>query len=161
MKKMMFALALLVVGLGASAPKAYAVGDFSSGNWRGYAVIENGRFSLCRMSANYSNNYSLVFGITGDGNLLFALANSTWNLNVGNRPEMRLQIDRGPALVREGRIIDRITVAMFMTDRDSIYNQVRYGSNIRVSVGTATESFTLQGTYNALQSLLACAARYR
>lgn len=161
MRRILFALAMVIAGLSATTPKAYAIGDFTSGNWRGYAVIDNGRFSLCRMSAGYSNGYSLVFAISGNGRLLFSVAKTDWNYRVGSTATIRIQIDNNAPVYRTAEVVDKITVASVIDDRVSFFNSLRYGNRFAIEVGNIKTSFTLQGTYNALQSLLACAARYR
>ena len=161
-RKIVSGLLVAAAAVCASTVGAVATGDFKSGNWTGYAVFNNNGFSLCRMSASYTNSYKLTFGISRTESVLIAISNSTWTLNnVGNEVSMRLQIDDLPALVRQARVIDKITVALNFTDSDYFYQRLRSGRSLRIAVGTASRSFSLQGTSAALNRLLTCVRTYK
>jgi hypothetical protein len=143
----------ICVGLlmsGFAATPASAVGEFSSGNWRGGAFYNGGNFSHCAMFAPYVTGWKLLFSINREGYVDLGLEHADLNLTVGNTADFRMQIDSSPVITRTFKVLDRTLIATTFTGSVDWFQRLRKGRNLRIWIGDSTESFSLQGTNNAL-----------
>jgi hypothetical protein len=150
----------LIVGALLATPAA-ATGEFSSGNWKGAAFFEKGRFTNCLMFAPYVTGWRMVFSMDGQGYVDLGFEHADLSLTPGNSADFRLQIDRSPVISRNFKALSRTMFATTFTGSVDWFQRLRKGRNLKIWIGNSTESFSLQGTNSALAKLFACVARYR
>ena len=152
-------LALIVGGLFVSP--AEATGEFQSGNWKGAAFFDNGRFTNCLMFAPYVTGWKMVFSMDGEGYVDLGFEHSDLSLTPGNSADFRMQIDKSPVITRNFKALSTTMFATTFTGSVDWFQRLRRGRDLKIWIGDSLESFSLQGTNKALARLFTCVANYR
>jgi len=143
---------------------AVAADNFTSGNWRGGAVLEGGKFTQCNMWAPYINNWDLMFAMTQSGDFRLGLRNRqidmTWVKLFGQKLAVRMQIDDSPVVIKAFTATSA-TVASASVANLGWEKALRSGKALRVHTGSRVRRFPLAGIDPALSLLSACAAKHR
>jgi hypothetical protein len=143
---------------------AAAADNFSSGNWRGGAVLEGGKFVQCNMWAPYINNWDLMFAMTQSGDFRLGLRNRqldmTWVRLFGQKLAVRMQIDDKPVVIKAFTAASATVASTSIADL-GWEKALRSGKVLRVHTGARVRRFPLAGIDPALTLLSACAAKHR
>ena len=145
----------------AFASPAAATGDFQSGNWKGAAFFDGGRFTNCLMFAPYVTGWKMVFSIDSEGYVDLGFEHSDLDLSPGNTADFRVQIDGSPVITRNFKALSRTMFATTFTGSVDWFQRLRKGRDLKIWIGGTRESFSLQGTNKALARLFTCVATYR
>src|SRR4029077_16040578 len=160
MRAILGAVALIALTM----PSALAADNFVSGNWRGGAVLDGGKFVQCNMWAPYINNWDLMFAMTQSGDFRLGLRNQkldmTWSQLFGQKLGVRMQIDDSPVVIKAFTATSA-TVASTSIANLGWDKALRGGKVLRVHTGSRVRRFPLAGIDPALSQLSACAAKHR
>ena len=160
MRSIFTAVALIAI---ATAP-ALGADNFTSGNWRGGAVLDGTKFVQCNMWAPYINNWDLMFAMTKSGDFRLGLRNQkldmTWSQLFGQKLGVRMQIDDHPVIIKAFTATSA-TVASTSIANLGWDKALRSGKVLRVHTGSRVRRFPLAGIDPALSQLSACAAKHR
>ncbi|MEM7302710.1 MAG: hypothetical protein AAF468_16660 [Pseudomonadota bacterium] len=134
---------------------------FQIGNWKAgvYISDKDGRFTHCAASANYKSGIELLFSINYRRHWSVGFSKKTWNLTVGNKYDVRYQVDRGRIYDGTATAIGKDLVKLNLPARSSIFNAMRRGRMLKVAAGNEVMKFSLTSTSRMLKSLLNCATR--
>lgn len=133
----------------------------SYGTWKGgiYINDKTGEFSHCVVSANYKSGITLLFSVTRSINWQVGFSKKTWNLTVGNKYQVRYQVDRHKVFSGTARAVTKKLSTIKLPATARLFNQMRRGRVLRVEAGDDLLKFNLTGTKRMLSRLLRCAKR--
>lgn len=152
-----FALALML----ADVVPAAATGEFSSGNWKGAAFHEGGKFTHCAMLAPYISGWRLLFSIDRAGEVSLGLHNNKVEMFPGQKAAIWIQVDNDPVVIRAFKAVrTQLVVTTFPANADW-FQRLRKGKQLKVNVGKRLPRFSLAGVDEALTALFACADKNR
>jgi hypothetical protein len=147
----------LCAGLMAFSALSANAADFRSGNWQGSAFFDNsGHFTHCAMSASYGETLFL-FSINNSYHWTMGFANPQWNLEVGKVVPLRYYIDRGSVMDAKATVIGKDIVSIELQSTASLFERMRKGWTLYLQAEGKDFTFSLEGTYRALDTLLNCA----
>src|SRR3954469_25963930 len=154
----------LIAAATAATMPALAADNFTSGNWRGGAVLDGTKFVQCNMWAPYINNWDLMFAMTQSGDFRLGVRNQkldmTWSQLFGQKLGVRMQIDDNPVIIKAFTATSA-TVASTSISSLGWDKALRSGKVLRVHTGSRVRRFPLAGIDPALSQLSACAAKHR
>lgn len=159
------ALFLAVAASLLAVPPATAarVEHFKIGNWDGgaYTHSKTGKFNHCAASARYRNGNSLVFAIYKNRSWALGMVNKAWNLKVGDTYPVRYRIDSGSELSGKAGAIAGNQIKLPLPGDNKLFNRMRRGSLLTVSLGFKTVKFKLTDTNAILTRLFDCVDDWR
>jgi hypothetical protein len=158
MRVMLAATGALAVAL---ASPAYAVGEFSSGNWKGAAFFKGSRFTHCAMTAEYAAEWRMIFTMERDGDIVLGLHNPRLDIKRGSMAAVLMQIDNSPVITRQFVAINPNLIGTTFTSNVDWFQRLRKGLGLKIKFGERVQNFSLKGTNDALVALFACAAKFR
>jgi hypothetical protein len=139
--------------------------EFTSGNWSGGAYSYDdgsGRWSHCVISAYYPGHAAgLMFSLSDGYVMMMGVATDTPRFHgVDNFPVV-LRVDRHAPISAEAIVMpgEQLATLQF-EDLDSALDLMRRGRMLEIDSQFGTSSFSLEGTYRALEAAYDCAARY-
>lgn len=149
----------------ASTAPAAAVGEFSSGSWKGWARFEGSKFVHCAMWAPYINRWDLLFAVNPVGELQVGLRSQKIDMTpamiFGQKAALRMQVDDDPVVIKAFTTLNPTTVATMFAPKDEWIGQLRTGKALRINTGRKVLRFPLKGLKEALATLQACTAKHR
>lgn len=142
---------------------AARIEHFKIGNWDGgaYTHSKTGKFNHCAASAQYRNGNSLVFAIFRDRTWALGIVNKDWKLKVGDTYPVRYRIDSGSELSSKAGAIATNQIKFSLPGDDRLFNRMRRGSLLTVSLGFKTTKFSLTDTDAILTRLFKCVGEWR
>ncbi len=160
MARIVFALSLMFVFVWVdpvdAANLAESSDEFRVGPWHGRRIYNrSGRFSYCLVSAHYRNGHNLLFAVHRDDRFAVGVSNPTWNAHRGRRFEVLVSID-GRSMHNTIEIIGEHTFLMWQPA--GTFEAFQRGRWLRIAStdGSFRVRFSLRGTQEALDRLLAC-----
>lgn len=137
--------------------------DFEIGNWGGsaYTHSETGKFSHCAASAEYKNGNALIFSIDRQLTWAFGIYNENWELTVDDTYPVHYRIDSGRELSGEATAVSPTQVKVPLPGDDSLFNRMRRGSRLTVTLRSQTMKFDLTSTSQMLAKLFNCVIEWR
>lgn len=134
-----------------------------TGNWDGgaYTHSKTGKFSHCAASAKYRNGNILIFAIFKNRSWALGIANKEWTLKVGDTYPVRYRIDKGAELGGKARAVADNQIKLPLPGDDKLFNRMRRGSLLTVSLGFKTAKFDLADTDAILTRLFDCVGEWR
>jgi hypothetical protein len=157
-------LALALV-LGRAVPAlGFEVADkFQHEGWAGEAVFQDGQFRQCHMWMPEINNWDLGLSLDRSGELRLGLRTQTldqfWQMLFGQKTALRIQIDRGPVLIKAFTSVTPklVSTSLKGTDWD---RRLPNGELFRVNPTGRVKLFHLTGIKEAMGKLRACVAKH-
>jgi hypothetical protein len=158
------AILAFVLALAGTEPAA-AVGEFTSGQWKGAAYFKDGKFFRCAIYAPYINRWDLFFSVDDAGYFSVLLRNEKLELLgdmiFGNKIGIRLQIDDTPVVIRPFTAISpNLLETKFASNLDWV-QRLPTGKVLRINAGSRVWRFPLTDLKGALPLLHACAAKHK
>lgn len=152
--------ASLLIALPATAAR---VEHFTIGNWDGgaYTHTKTGKFNHCAASASYRNGDALIFAIYKDRTWALGIVNKGWKLKVGDTYPVRYRIDNGAPLSGTAGAIADTQIKLPLPGNNSLFNRMRHGSLLIVSIKSKTTKFKLTSTSEILARLFDCVEKWR
>lgn len=131
------------------------------GTWKGgiYINDKTGEFSHCAVSANYKSGITLLFSVTRTTNWQVGFSKKSWKLKVGNKFNVRYQVDRHKVFRGTARAATKKLAIIKLPATAQLFNQMRRGRVLLVKAGDDLLKFNLTGTKKMLSRLLRCAKR--
>jgi hypothetical protein len=153
---------LVAVGaLIALAGPAEAIGEFSSGNWKGAAFFKGSRFTHCAMTAEYAAGWRMIFTMERDGDVVLGLYNPRLDIKRGSQAAVLMQIDDSPVITRQFIAISPSLIGTTFTSNVEWFQRLRKGLGLKIKFGERVQNFSLRGTNDAMVVLFACTAKFR
>jgi hypothetical protein len=154
--------AALCVGVSFDLAHAATLESYQVGNWQAaaYSDDQSGAFTHCTMSAFYSTGSTLLFSISGNFAWSVGVLNNAWNLPADSAYNVTYSIDGSMPSYSSGKAATSNEIDFPLPADEGLYNRLRYGSQITISVMGQQLFFTLEGTQRGLGSLLDCAQRH-
>jgi hypothetical protein len=135
---------------------------FISGVWQGDANYDaEGKFSDCTMTAQAETGILIGFVISRDYDWGLVLADETRHYNVGSAEPVVLMVDERNPIPAIAKVIDAHGILIPLEDSARVLEALRDGKVLTIAGETATFSFKLTGTNEAIAELAACVAEYR
>ena len=154
----------VAASLQAVLPAAAArIEHFKVGNWDAgaYTHSKTGKFSHCAASAKYKNGNTLIFAIFRNRSWALGIANKEWTLKVGDTYPVRYRIDKGAELTGKAGAVANNQIKLPLPGDDSLFNRMRNGRLLTVSLGFKTTKFALTDTDAILTRLFKCVGEWR
>ena len=145
----------------ALAGPAFAIGEFSSGNWKGAAFFKGSRFTHCAMSADYDAGWRMIFTMERDGDIVLGLHNPRLDIKRGSQAPVLMQIDDSPIITRQFVAINPTLLGTSFTSNVEWFQRLRKGLGLKIKFGERVQNFSLRGTNEAMVVLFACVAKFR
>jgi hypothetical protein len=153
------------LALGGTAPAlAYETADrFQYEGWSGQAVFQDGQFRQCHMWMPEINNWDLGLSLDASGELKLGLRTGTldqfWQMLFGQKTALRIQVDRGPVLIKAFTSVTPklVSTSLKGTDWDK---RLPNGKLFRVNPTGRVKLFHLTGIKEAMSKLRACVAKH-
>lgn len=165
MSRKIVALAFALVLIGTVTAPAFEVAEkFQHEGWMGEAVFEDGQFRQCHMWMLEINNWDLGLSLDASGELRLGLRtrilDQFWQMLLGQKTALRIQVDRGPVLLKAFTSVTPkiVSTSLRGTDWDK---RLAAGTLFRVNPDGRVKLFHLTGIKEAMGMLRACAAKHR
>lgn len=161
MRSLLPLLALFVLIFSVPAHSA-TMDNFVVAGWEGgaYSNDKTGQFSHCAISTPYQSGITLVFTIDSKLNWSMAFYNNVWQLNQGASYQLSYSVDNDAAIQATGLAFDPHGVSVDLPDSGPLFEQFRYGNQLRLEAAGGTFFFNLIGTSKALSAILACSNKW-
>ena len=158
------ALAFALVLSGAVPASAFEVADkFQHEGWAGEAVFEDGQFRQCHMWMLEINNWDLGLSLDASGELRLGLRKTTldqfWQMLLGQKTPLRMQVDRGPVLLKAFTSVTPKIVSTSLRGTDW-EKRLAGGTLFRVNPTGRVKLFHLTGIKEAMGLLRTCVAKH-
>lgn len=138
--------------------------QFFSGNWEGAAYTLDGsnEFSHCAISAYYPGyGASLVFYLSKDYTMSLAVGAESAIFSGATQFPVVARVDRRPAFYGTAEVVSSGDVAFLsFADLKATIETMKRGRTLLLESQYGEFSFSLDGTYRALDSAYLCAAEY-
>ena len=158
------ALAFAVVMAGTISASALEVVDkFQHEGWAGQAVFEDGHFRQCHMWMLEINKWDLGLSLDASGELRLGLRTANidqfWQMLFGQKIPLRIQVDRGPVLLKAFTAVTPklVSTSLKGTDWDK---RLADGTLFRVNPDGKVKLFHLTGIKEAMAMLRTCVAKH-
>jgi hypothetical protein len=157
-----FAFAL-VLGAAAPASALETLDGFQHEGWAGEAVFQDGQFRQCHMWMPEINNWDLGLSLDASGELRLGLRtrdiDQFWQMLFGQKTALRIQVDRGPVLIKAFQSVTPklVSTSLKGTDWDK---RLPNGTLFRVNPVGRVKLFHLTGIREAMGMLRKCAAKH-
>lgn len=131
---------------------------FVAGRWLGH-IEKSGQpvaFQSCAAAAPDLKRTSVTLGIDRDSSWRITLGNPGWHIPKGWHYQLRVSVDGAPTLDWDS-VADSATLLTIALGTDqTILTLLRRGHSLQVTSGSFRQSFSLEGTDDAIGQLIAC-----
>jgi hypothetical protein len=153
--------AVLATTAGAESALAEVVERRQVNQWVLEANYGNGALQNCSIKASYGAGAEVLFMVTRDVKWGMGVRNASWNLNTGNKGQVRYWVDQHARRTATATAINRNLLAVPLADSKQLFDEIRWGNVLYFTVDRDTFNMTLKGTAVALDQLLNCVQRHR
>ena len=153
----------LIAGGAAPASALEVVEKFQHEGWAGQAVFQDGQFRQCHMWMLEINNWDLGLSLDASGELRLGLRTQAidqfWQMLFGQKTALRIQVDRGPVLLKAFTSVTPklVSTSLKGTDWDK---RLPNGKLFRVNPTGRVKLFHLTGIKEAMGLLRTCVAKH-
>jgi hypothetical protein len=136
---------------------------FQHEGWAGQAVFQDGQFRQCNMWMLEINNWDLGLSLDTSGELRLGLRTAAidqfWQMLLGQKTALRIQVDRGPVLLKAFTSVTPklLSTSLKGTDWDK---RLPTGKLFRVNPTGRVKLFHLTGIKEAMGLLRTCVAKH-
>lgn len=132
-------------------------------NWSGgaYTNDQTGQFSHCVVQASYTSGTTLLLSVGLANNVTMGFARQDWNFQAGQTVSGDLNIDNKwfKHVTGVARLPKMISVDF--APSDPIFVELQHGFSMTVTSPLGTATYSLKGTFRALQEVQRCVERHR